>query len=149
MRTQPESRHFTGAIRRPGRAACLVLALALVPGLLADEAADNAALAAKQNATRMQRFIVSAARVDKPWRYASMPGFEVLTRASNETTNAMLDSLQRGLWLQNDVLPKEWLPSPAIPYTVIIDDTDLTTIPMGQPHANEIVLQAKVVVDWL
>ena len=106
----------------------------------ADEASAKAEAAARQGAYRMQRFIVSAARVDKPWRYAQVPGFEILSRASPENTAAMLDSLQRGLWLQNDVLPKEWLPKPPVPYTIIIDDTDLTTIPLGQPHSSAINL---------
>jgi hypothetical protein len=34
-----------------------------------------------------------------------------------------------------------------VPYTVIIDDTDLTTIPLGQPHSNEIVLEAPADAD--
>ncbi|HZZ19610.1 MAG TPA: hypothetical protein VFE25_09580 [Opitutaceae bacterium] len=124
-----------------------LLCLTIAPAGLADETAAKTAKAQKENAYRMQRFIVSAARVDKPWHYASMPGFEVLTRASKETTYAMLDSLQRGLWLQNDVMPKEWLPNPVVPYTVIIDDTDLTKVPLGQPHSNEIVLEAPADAD--
>jgi len=132
---------------RYGRTVLVFIAAVAVSCCYADEASDKAAKAAKENAYRMQRFIVSAARVDKPWRYASMPGFEVLTRAPKETTNAMLDSLQRGLWLQNDVMPREWLPGPPVPYTVIIDDTDLTTIPLGQPHSSEIVLQAPADAD--
>lgn len=90
----------------------------------------------------MQRFIVSAARVDKPWRYASLPGFEILSRAPPDVTASMLDALQRGLWLQSDVMPKDWLPKAPVPYTVIIDDTDLNTIPLGQPHSETIVLES-------
>jgi hypothetical protein len=124
----------------------LVAAVGLMLGApaRADEATAKAEAAARQGAYRMQRFIVSAARVDKPWRYAQVPGFEILSRASPQATAAMLDSLQRGLWLQNDVLPKEWLPKPPVPYTIIIDDTDLTTIPLGQPHSSSINLVSPV-----
>ena len=126
--------------------AAVLAAMALVPAASADPArvqgAPAADLAAQQNATMMKRFIVSAARVDKPWRYASLPGFEVLSRAPAKETQEMLDSLRRGLWLENSAMPKDWLPGPPVPYTVIIDDTDLTTVALAQPQSKAIVLKA-------
>jgi hypothetical protein len=128
----------------------LVASLIFPAKASAADGSDEAAAAARERATRMQRFIVSATRVDKnPWLYASLPGFEVLSRAPAKETSRMLDSLQRGMWLQNDVMPKDWLPASPIPYTVIIDDTDMSTVSIGQMHSQPIKLQAPVdAVAW-
>jgi len=116
----------------------------------ADGGADAAAAAARENAVRMERFIVSATRVERnPWRYVALPGFEVLTRASDEKTTWWLDSLQRGVWLQNDLMPKDWLPAPPVPYMVIIDDENLDVAPLGQPHSQPIILHSpKDALTW-
>jgi hypothetical protein len=128
------------------RAAILTATLALASAASADappiQGAAAADLAARQSATIMQRFIVSAARVDKPWRYASLPGFEILSRAPPKETQELLDSLRRGLWLEDSVMPKEWMPRAPVPYTVIIDDTDLATVPVGQAESKAIVLES-------
>ncbi len=85
----------------------------------------------------MQRFVVSAARIEKnPWRYGTVPGFEVLSRASDEATNWLLDAFQRGQMIEDAVLPKEWLPQPPVPYLVIIDDTNLETVGTNRLHAQ-------------
>jgi len=116
---------------------------AVGPSARADQGADAAAAAAHDNAIKMRRFIVSATRIDKnPWRYASLPGFEVLSRAPAKETSWMLDSLRRGLWLQNDLMPKDWVPQSPVPYTVIIDNTDFSTVPIGQIHSQPIMLHA-------
>lgn len=109
---------------------------AVRPYAYADPSGDSAEFG---RVVMMQRFIVSATRIDKnPWRYASLPGFEVLSRASDEGTNWWLDALRRGLWLENKVMPKDWLPSSSIPYTVIIDDTNLETVPTGELQSQPI-----------
>jgi len=91
----------------------------------------------------MQRFIVSDTRVEKnPWRYASLPGFEVLSRASDDETDWEIDALQRGKWLQGDVIPKDWRPASPVPCTVIIDDTDLDTVPTGKLHSQPIIFHS-------
>jgi hypothetical protein len=90
----------------------------------------------------MERYIVSATRIEKnPWRYASVPGFEILSRVSEYDTNWWLDVHQRGLWIENEVMPKDWLPEAPVPYTVIIDDTNLATVSAGQLHLPPIKLQ--------
>jgi hypothetical protein len=97
---------------------------------------DDGATASQEAAVVMRRFVVSATRIDKnPWRYASVPGFEVLTRASEHDTQWRLDALRRGLWLEDSVMPKDWLPRPQVPYTVIVDDTDMGAAPPSQLHA--------------
>ena len=74
-------------------------------------------------------YVVSATRIDRhPWRYGSVPGFEVLTRASEDDTCAFLDALRRGQWLEDQVLPEDWRPQAPVPYTVILDNTDPGTI---------------------
>ncbi|HEY1794179.1 MAG TPA: hypothetical protein VGG34_14780 [Opitutaceae bacterium] len=131
--------------RLPGAAVLAALAASLQgapPGTPTAKDAAAADRAARQGATMMKRFIVSAARVDKPWHYASLPGFEILSRAPPKETGEMLDSLRRGLWIENSVMPRDWLPAAPVPYTVIIDDTDLQTVPVGQPASEAITLEA-------
>jgi hypothetical protein len=71
-------------------------------------------------------YVVSAMRNDKnPWCYGSVPGIEVLTRASDAATCNLLDALRRGLWVEDKLLPESWRPQAPVPYTVIVDDTDL------------------------
>ncbi len=97
----------------------------------------------QQRAILMQRFVVSATRIERnPWRYASSGIFEVLSRASEHDTNWWLDALRRGLWVENQVMPRDWLPDPEVSYTVIIDDTDLALVPTSQLHAVPLVLHA-------
>lgn len=125
-------------------ALCLGAPGAVQPGARADQAADAAAAEAGR-ATMMRRYIVSATRVDKnPWRYASVPGFEVLSRTSDEKTSWELDSVRRGLFLENELLPGDWHPQPAVPYTVIIDDTDLETVPTSELHSQPIQFHSPV-----
>jgi hypothetical protein len=119
----------------------MALGTAVQPG----QDADGAASAESDRATQMQRYVVSATRVEKnPWRYASVPGFEVLSRASEHDTDWMLDALRRGMWLENRVMPKDWLPQPLVPYTVIVDDTDIGEAPESQIHSRPTVLQRPV-----
>jgi hypothetical protein len=117
-------------------------AAAIPPAARADQGADAAA-SAHNRVVMMQRFIVSATRIEKnPWRYASVSGFEILTRASEEETDWELDALRRGLWLQNVVMPKDWHPQSPVPCTVIMDDTDLNAVPTGQIHSQPIVFHS-------
>src|SRR5271157_4395335 len=79
--------------------------VAVLPNIRADQG-DDAAMAAQEQAIRMERYIVSATRIEKnPWRYASIPGFEILSRASEYDSNWWLDVHQRGLWIENEVMP--------------------------------------------
>ena len=118
---------------------------AFLPPACADETADTAAAAENGRVVVMQRYIVSATRVGKtPWRYTSVRGLEVLSRAPDEETHWWLDALRRGLMLEDQVLPKEWLPRAPVPYTVIIDDTDLAVAPAGQIQTTPIKFQPPV-----
>jgi hypothetical protein len=132
------------------RALALAAPLAVAASAAGSPESDAAAAAARERVVRMQRFIVSATRIDKnPWRYASLEGFEVLSRAPDKETAWMLDSLRRGLWLQNDVLPKDWLTGAPVPYTVLIDDTDMSTVRVGQLHVQPIKLETPAdAVAW-
>ena len=130
---------------RPARYLMLSATLALgapPPVLRADPAADAAA-AANNRALVMQRFMVSATRIAKnPWRYASLPGFEILSRASDSDTAWWVAGLERGIAIENQALPKEWLPDLPVPTTVIIDDTDLDTISAGSLRSQTIVFHS-------
>jgi hypothetical protein len=132
---------LAGAARILAMAVFLVLELGVLPVVFASTD-SNAAEAEQERAVMMRRFIVSATRIDKnPWRYASLPGYEVLTRASDAATKWWLDGLRRGLALENDVVPKDWLTQSAVPDTVIIDETNLESIPASQLHTRPIEFQ--------
>jgi hypothetical protein len=60
----------------------------------------------------------------RPWRYGTLPGFEILTRADNERTQYLLACYARSWQAENLVIPKEWLRKSPIPCTIIVDDTD-------------------------
>ena len=107
---------------------------AVPPAVGADPGGDVAAVE-HERAVLMERYIVSATRIGKsPWQYASIPGFEVLSRAPEDVTNWWLGAHQSGLLIENAVLPVDWRPESPVPYTVIIDETDLETVPVGQVH---------------
>jgi hypothetical protein len=101
-----------------------------------------AELATTGHTVELPPYVVSAMRVQKSlWRYAALPGFEVLTRASEDDTYWLLDALRRGQWLEDHVLPPEWLHAAPVPYTVIIDDADLDKIRSTEMHAEPIVFR--------
>lgn len=105
---------------------------AVQPAAFASQGSKPAADVVDDRMIMMQRFVVSATRIEKnPWRYASVPGFEVLSRASDNDTNWWLDALQRGQWFENAMMPEDWLPRSPVPYTVIIDDTNLQAVRIG------------------
>ena len=109
----------------------------------AEQDEDASAAVAGDRVVLMQRYVVSATRIEKnPWRYGSVPGFEVLTRASEHDTNWRIDALRRGMWIEGKVMPKDWLPDSAVPYTIILDDTDLREVPAGQIHMEPTVLSS-------
>jgi hypothetical protein len=115
---------------------------AIRPAGGADLGADAAA-AEYGRVVMMQRYIVSATRIDKnPWRYASLPGFEILSRASDDATAWWIDATRRGLWFENEVMPKDWLPPPPVPYTLIIDDTNLEAVSIGEFHSQPITFRS-------
>jgi hypothetical protein len=98
---------------------------------------------AKDKIVMMPPVVVAAARISKtPWRYVSLPGFEVLTRASDGDVKWDLNGIKHSLWIQNAIIPKEWLPELPVPCTVIIDNTDLSAIRTDQPHSQSIKFSA-------
>ncbi len=91
----------------------------------------------------MPPFVVATTRPSRnPWRYAAVSGYEVLSRASDEATAWDLDGLQHGIWIQDAVIPKEWLPRLPVPCTVIIDNTNLATVRKDQPHSQSLKFAA-------
>ena len=95
--------------------------------------------AGNERIVRMQRFMVSATRIDKnPWRYGTVKGFEILTRADDRDSTWWLEALQRGEALENQLLPSDWLPESPVPNTAILDNTDLSTVPSSQLRSQTI-----------
>jgi hypothetical protein len=70
---------------------------------------------------------ISVSGDKRPWRYASLPRFEILTRASDERTYDLLLCYLRSWLVEGAVIPREWLRESPVPYTIIIDDTDPAT----------------------
>ena len=134
--------------RRPRsavRALVLACGAAMAAFALARAQKDEEASAAVagDRVVLMQRFVVSATRIEtNPWRHGSVPGFEVLTRASEHDTNWRIDALRRGMWIEGKVMPRDWLPDSAVPYTIILDDTDLREVPADQIHMKPTVLSS-------
>ena len=84
----------------------------------------------------MHDYIVAATRVDPhPWRYASLPGIEILTRATDADTAWIVQSIQRGLWVQDRLIAPAWRAKFSVPATLIIDDHALTSAAAGQVHS--------------
>ena len=109
---------------------CALLALCSASAVEPPNATEGSVAAADQEAflgrtVALPPYVVSAMRSDKhPWRYGSVPGFEVLTRASDAATCSLLVAQRRGLWVEDTLLPESWRPSSPVPYTVIAADTD-------------------------
>jgi len=112
-------------------------ASAAVQSAVRAEGEADIANAESDPAVVMQRYIVSATRIGKnPWRYGSFPGFEVLSRASEEDTYWLLSSYFYERMIEKALLPADWFPQPPVPYTIIIDDTNLGAAPGGQIHLH-------------
>ena len=72
---------------------------------------------------RLPPFVTSALRIDhKPWRYAKNGCFEILTRADDGDAGVIVDALQAGKALEDQVIPPEWLGEAPVSYELIIDD---------------------------
>ncbi len=109
----------------------------------ADATGPTAASAPLDKLVMLPPMVVSTTRITKnPWRYVSIPGFEVLSRASEAATSWDLDGLRHGLWIQRAVIPKEWLPELPVPCTDILDDTDLMSLRADQPHSQQVAFKA-------
>jgi hypothetical protein len=67
-------------------------------------------------------FVVSGDK--RPWRYGTLPGVEVLTRADDKKTAYLLACYARSWQAENLIIPMEWLRKSPIPCTIIVDDTD-------------------------
>jgi hypothetical protein len=127
-----------GPFTRLGFLTLRFLGFAISGMIVRGDVENNSALTvANSSPVVLPPFVVRAMRLDKtPWYYASVPGFEILSRASDQKTGWILDALRRGKWLEDHVLPPEWLTDAPIPYTVIIDDIELEN-----PGSSEVHLQ--------
>lgn len=67
---------------------------------------------------------ISVSGDKRPWRYAALPRFEVLTRSSEEATYRLLLLYLRSWVIEGAVIPREWLRESPVPYTIILDNTE-------------------------
>jgi len=87
-----------------------------VAGLAQDKVAQDRAI-------MLQQFIVTATPIPKhPWRYASLAGVEILSRAADWKTEWWVDGLQRDFAVQKVLLPEGLLPHFSTPSTLIVDE---------------------------
>ena len=55
----------------------------------------------------LERFVVEASRIDEhPWRYASVPGFEILSRCDDTKTEWYIQGLMLGIREGKAMLPE-------------------------------------------
>ena len=72
----------------------------------------------------MEAFVVSANRVGgRPWRYVSIPGFEILSHCADYQTKDYIRAIMRGSTLEKMMLPDGCLASLAFPTSVILYDS--------------------------
>lgn len=78
--------------------------------------------APKDQTVELPTVVVSGDK--RPWRYASLPRFEVITRSSEEATYRLLLLYLRSWVIEGAVIPREWLRESPVPYTIILDYTE-------------------------
>lgn len=78
--------------------------------------------APKEQTVELPTIVVSGDK--RPWRYASLPRFEVITRCSEEATYRLLLLYLRSWVIEGAVIPREWLRESPVPYTIILDNTE-------------------------
>ncbi len=88
----------------------LALAIALMPG---------AAMAAADQPIRMPPMIVSGAGT---WRYAEMPGFEILSRCPDKTTRSFMEGLFRAHQMLGVFVPPGFMANYESPNVIILAD---------------------------
>ena len=104
--------------------ACLLfLAAPASPGAAgAAPAANQTPISAVDNdVIAMRALVVTATRIpERPWRYASIPGYEVLSNCDDNQTKEYMRALLRGNDINNALLPKRALRPVATPVTTIL-----------------------------
>ncbi|MGD1032401.1 MAG: hypothetical protein ABSA05_14830 [Opitutaceae bacterium] len=85
----------------------------------------------------MRAFVVTATRLDKhPWRYASIPGYEILSNCDDTQTERYMLALLRGNGIDGAFSPKGGVISLTTPVTVIlfsqIPEKDITAAVMSK-----------------
>jgi hypothetical protein len=91
---------------------------------------------------KMKAFVVTAARVGgRPWRYISIPGFEILSRCSDFQAEEYIRAIMRGGALEKMMLPDGCLASLSSPTAVILYDSD-------SPDTNSVSSVAPIPVTY-
>ena len=81
--------------------------------------------AQQENVVVLPPFIVEEETKGQPWRYAQMPGFEILARCSDRTTRDLAEAHYRLHHLLELLLPERLQLAFAIPRVLIFYDEDL------------------------
>jgi hypothetical protein len=90
----------------------------LAPELKADQS-DSSSESAE--IVSMEKFVVEASRVEgPPWRYAAIPGYEILSRCNDSETNDYLVALLRGNEVMKAMLPEGCLIDASYPSSIIL-----------------------------
>ena len=67
----------------------------------------------------MRQFVVEATR---PWRYATLPGCEVLSHCDAKTTERLVVAFAQSLAIQQAILPSDYAVASPVPITAILFD---------------------------
>jgi hypothetical protein len=80
--------------------------------------------------TELPPFVVTGFAQGPNWRYASIPGFEIITQCSDGESREIIEAIQRGRQL---MLPPEFWQDFAVPMTVVLFNQP--PVSSGQPAA--------------
>jgi len=98
--------------------------------------------APEDHALQMRSYIVATMQIEKhPWRYALSGGIELLSRAPDFETDWILHSVQRGLWVQDRLIPPDLAPPPTVLPALIVDDVDRPTTTKQELHSQPLNFQ--------
>ncbi len=89
--------------------------------------AAAAATPAPDQVVRLPSFVVEAEGPYTPWRQATVPGFEIISRSPDGLTKDFLEGLHRALTRLEAFIPAEFQGAHTLPYTVLLADP--TTMP--------------------
>jgi hypothetical protein len=118
----------------------LLILCALLAPLVAARAQDDSAVP-------LPPFIVEEATKGPPWRYAELPGFEILSRCSDRTTRDLAAAHYRLHHLLNELVPERLQVTFTLPRVIIFYDEALQSAASQEVIADMLSKSAKESAD--
>lgn len=93
--------------------------------------------------------LVVSAMGPESWRHGSIPGLEILTRASPAQTSWAASGFLNSVAVESKVIPASWFPLLPAPVAAIYDNADLTTTQAGPLRTEPLDFSApRDAVSW-